>query len=171
MKHHGHKRVTKGYNPRENEWQNESLENYPRFWQRKRKYRQSGTLYCQWNSIPHEATGESPFCLLHAFEPNCASNGVPEQELTWKHLDYYDYKYELLNSLNLAHESARELNNDYRERMKNKYHEKYNVHSKLFPRVDDRVYVKLPREKADIPSLLVIGMAYTELLRRVRTLR
>ena len=101
-----------------------------------------------YNSAPHEATGESPFYILHAFDPNYPSNESPADRLNWNFIDYDDYKYELLNSIQLARESVKELNEEYKARMKSHYDAKFHVKAEKLPRVGDRVYVKAPREKA-----------------------
>ncbi|EYC40424.1 hypothetical protein Y032_0612g655 [Ancylostoma ceylanicum] len=103
---------------------------------------------CIVNSAPHEATGDSPFYLLHAFDPNQPSNEIPQDELSWNHIDFDDYKYELLAGIQHIRECTREMNEEYRTRMKQRYDTRNNVKPDSLPKVGDRVYVKLPAEKS-----------------------
>ena len=70
-----------------------------------------------YSTAPHEATRESPFYSLHAFDHHYPSNEIPVF-LNWNHVDYDDYKYELSNEIQLAHESAIELSTKNKKRRK-----------------------------------------------------
>ncbi|KAK6017264.1 hypothetical protein OSTOST_17217, partial [Ostertagia ostertagi] len=83
-----------------------------------------------YNSSPHDAIGESPFYLLHAFDPNCPSN------------------HELLAGIQLAQECTKALNDKYKTHMKNEYDKRNKIDVDKLPKVGDRVFLKLPREKA-----------------------
>ncbi|VDL78193.1 unnamed protein product [Nippostrongylus brasiliensis] len=101
-----------------------------------------------YNCAPHDATGESPFFLLHAADPNYPSNVIPRDELCFNHMDTDDYKHKLLNGIQLAQNCAKEFNEKYREKMKKAYDARNNADSQALPKIGDRVLLKLPREKA-----------------------
>lgn len=42
------------------------------------------------NSAPHEATGDSPFYILHAFDPHGPLREVPQENLSWNHIECDD---------------------------------------------------------------------------------
>ncbi|KAL6738325.1 hypothetical protein Aduo_011885 [Ancylostoma duodenale] len=145
--------TTKGYNPRENGITERAIGTVTRMLKKKT------VVPAQWdvllpmvifpyNSAPHEAVGESPFYMLHAFDPNYPSNEIPSEQLSWNHIDFDDYKYELMAGINHISECAKELNENYKENMKQKYDARNKVDSNKLPKVGDRVYVKLPREKS-----------------------
>lgn len=73
---------------------------------------------------------------------------VPVEALNWNSIDCDEYKYGLLNSIQLAQDSAKELNERYRERMKTWYDKRNRVEPEKLPRVRERAYVKLPKEEA-----------------------
>ncbi|KHJ97017.1 zinc knuckle [Oesophagostomum dentatum] len=73
---------------------------------------------------------------------------IPTDRLNLNFIDYDDYKHELLNSIQLAWESAKELNEEYRARKKDRYDTRCRVRPEKLPQVGDRVYVKAPYEKA-----------------------
>ncbi|XGW33812.1 hypothetical protein V3C99_017905 [Haemonchus contortus] len=100
-----------------------------------------------YNSAPHDATGESPFYLSHAMDPHYPSNVIPQDGVTFNHFDADDYKYELLAGVRLAQECATELNEKYKQKMKDAYDKRHKAYPQKPPRVGDRVFLKLPREK------------------------
>ncbi|EYC35032.1 hypothetical protein Y032_1180g3735 [Ancylostoma ceylanicum] len=145
--------TTKGYNPRENGVTERAIGTITRMLKKKT------VIPTQWdillpmvvfayNSAPHEAVGESPFYMLHAFDPNYPSNEIPSEHLSWNHIDFDDYKYELMAGINHINECAKELNEHYKENMKKNYDNRFKVDPTKMPRIGDRVYVKLPREKS-----------------------
>ncbi|KAL6738186.1 hypothetical protein Aduo_011760 [Ancylostoma duodenale] len=87
-----------------------------------------------YNSAPHEAVGESPFYMLHAFDPNYPSNEIPGEHLSWNHIDFDDYKYELMAGINHISECAKELNENYKENMKQKYDARNKVDPNKLPK-------------------------------------
>ncbi|EYC39508.1 hypothetical protein Y032_0653g1175 [Ancylostoma ceylanicum] len=146
--------VTKGYNPRENGITERVIGTLTRM------LKKQTTVPAEWdvrlpmavfayNSSPHEATGESPFYILHAFDPGYPSKVVPRDKLSFNCIDFDDYKHELLASIELIQTCVKELNAEYRSKMKEKYDKKNNVDRKKYPVVGDRVFIKLPREKTN----------------------
>ncbi|VDP57942.1 unnamed protein product [Heligmosomoides polygyrus] len=100
-----------------------------------------------YNSAPHDATRESPFYILHAFDPNGPSKKIPRQELSWRHIEFDYYKFELLNCIEHAQRCAKEINEEYGEDMKEKYDRSNKVEARKLPKVGDRAYMELPRER------------------------
>ena len=91
----------------------------------------------------------APFYLLHAFDPNYPSKFIPQDELTFNHIDADEYKYELLAGIKLAQDCSRDINEKYKQRMKEAYDKRNRVDLEKLPRTGDRVFLKLPREKAN----------------------
>ncbi|XGW13215.1 hypothetical protein V3C99_013667, partial [Haemonchus contortus] len=144
--------ATKGYNPRENGMTERAIGTLTRMLRKKTIIPADWDLMLPmvvfaYNSSPHDATGESPFYLLHAFDPNYPSSIIPRDQLSFNHLDADDYKHELLASIRLAQECANELNGKYKTRMKNAYDKRNKIDVDKLPKVGDRVFLKLPREK------------------------
>ncbi|KAL6723720.1 hypothetical protein Aduo_018696 [Ancylostoma duodenale] len=59
-----------------------------------------------YNSSPHSSTGESPFFLLHAFDPHYPSKVIPREELSPYQVDIDNYKTQFLNGLNSQRSAA-----------------------------------------------------------------
>ncbi|EYC40353.1 hypothetical protein Y032_0618g710 [Ancylostoma ceylanicum] len=145
--------TTKGYNPRENGMTERVIGTLTRM------LRKQTVVPAQWdrllpmvafayNSAPHEAIGDSPFFTLHAFDPNGPSKEIPAENLSWNHIDFNDYKYELLACIQHVHDCVKELNQEYCKRMKRSYDSRNKTSPDKLPKVGDRVYLELPREKA-----------------------
>uniref|UniRef100_A0A7I4Z4J9 Integrase catalytic domain-containing protein n=1 Tax=Haemonchus contortus TaxID=6289 RepID=A0A7I4Z4J9_HAECO len=100
-----------------------------------------------YNSSPHDATEESPFYLLHAMDPHYLSNVIPRDGVTFNHFDADDYKYELLAGTRLAQECATELDGKYKQKMKEAYDKRHKKYPQKTPRVGDRAFLKVPKEK------------------------
>ncbi|EYC28685.1 hypothetical protein Y032_0007g3355 [Ancylostoma ceylanicum] len=144
--------MTKGNNPRENGITERAIGTITRMLKKKT------VIPAQWdillpmvvfayNSAPHEAIGDSPFYMLHAFDPNQPSNEIPSESLSWNHVDFDDYKYELLTSIQHLRDCSRGMSEEYRNSMKQRYDARNKVEPSKLPRVGDRVYVRLPGEK------------------------
>ncbi|EYC05726.1 hypothetical protein Y032_0080g1333 [Ancylostoma ceylanicum] len=146
--------VTKGYNPRENGMTERVIETFTKMLRKKTVIPADWDLLLPmvvfaYNSCPHDATGESPFYLLHAFDPNYPSKVIPQDKLSFNHFDVDDYKHELLAGIQLAQDCSRELNEKYKKRMKAAYDKRNNVDARKLPKTGDRVLLKLPRERAN----------------------
>lgn len=101
-----------------------------------------------YNMTPHEATGESPIFLLHGFDPVVPSNVVPMEEVKCYNVDFDDYRTVLLHGLHIIRKEAAEHTRMYREHMKKVYDGTHKVREDLLPVVGDKVFMKLPAEKA-----------------------
>ncbi|EYC37336.1 hypothetical protein Y032_0802g2426 [Ancylostoma ceylanicum] len=144
--------MTKGYNPRENGMTERAIGTITRMLRKKTVIPADWDLLLPmvafaYNSSPHDAIGESPFYMLHAFDPNQPSDVIPADQLALHHMDLDDYKHELLAAIKLGQECAKEINEKYTQKMKETYDRRNKVDESRLPRVGDRVYVKLPREK------------------------
>ncbi|VDO26642.1 unnamed protein product, partial [Heligmosomoides polygyrus] len=64
-------------------------------------------------------------------------------------MDLNDYKHELLAAIHLGQECSKEINNAYTAKMKAAYDKINKTDVSRLPKVGDRVYVRLPREKAN----------------------
>lgn len=100
-----------------------------------------------YNVTPHEGTGESPFFLLHGFDPFIPSEVIPESAVSAYQLDWDDYKTELLRGMQLIREKVNEFAEKYRNRMKNYFDGKHGVAERRLPKVGTRVFMRLPCEK------------------------
>ncbi|EYB98415.1 hypothetical protein Y032_0131g1611 [Ancylostoma ceylanicum] len=100
-----------------------------------------------YNVTPHEATGESPFFLLHGFDPFMPSSVIPEGQVAKYQIDLDDYKTELLRGMQLVREHVREYTTAYRQKMKEHYDNRHDVDVTKLPQVGGRVFMKLPTEK------------------------
>ncbi|KHJ96885.1 hypothetical protein OESDEN_03142 [Oesophagostomum dentatum] len=144
--------TTKGYNPRENGMTERAIGTLTRMLRKKTvipaDWDLLATVTFAYNSSPHEAIDDSPFCLLHAFDPNYPTDVIPEDRLSFYHVDLDDYKHELLAAMKLGQKCAKEINEKYVQKMKQAYDKAKKVGKGRLPKVGDRVYIKLPREKA-----------------------
>uniref|UniRef100_A0A7I4YKX2 RNA-directed DNA polymerase n=1 Tax=Haemonchus contortus TaxID=6289 RepID=A0A7I4YKX2_HAECO len=147
--------TTKGYNPRENgltERLNGTIV---------AMLRKSTVIPAEWdtrlpfcmmayNMVPHRATGESPYFLLHGIDPIFPSDVIPNAGVSRYSIDksWGDYKAEILQAVAETHERIKEYNGHVREQMKNSYNSRKKVEGKVFPKLGDRVYVFSPGEKA-----------------------
>jgi transposase InsO family protein len=153
---------TKGYIPRENgltERANGTILSM---------LRKKTEVHCEWDTVlphavfaynisPHEATGESPFFLLHGYDAIFPSNEIPRRLLSPAHFVLEGYKYEKLAAVKLARECVNERVERYNEKMKKYYDRKKKVEKCVKATVGDRVFVRLPREKASaaFPKLTI----------------
>ncbi|KAK6009174.1 integrase core domain protein [Ostertagia ostertagi] len=142
---------TKGYNPRENgltERFNQTLI------QMLRKKVSAPTEwdtmlpFCvfAYNTTTHESTGESPFYLLHGFDPYVPWKTVPPNEISNYAVDFESYTQEVAAATKIARDYARKANDKMRHKMKIAYDRDKQVCLKT-PKVGDRVYMKVPTEK------------------------
>ncbi|EYC34832.1 hypothetical protein Y032_1367g3848, partial [Ancylostoma ceylanicum] len=144
--------TTKGYNSRENGLSERAIGTIQRVLKKKIENPDNwdvmlpNVVYA-YNVTPHEATGESPFFLLHGFDPFIPSSLIPDGEVTKYQIDLDDYKTELLRGMQLVREHVNENMEAYRERMKNRYNAGHDVDVMKLPRVGGRVFMKLPVEK------------------------
>ncbi|XGW03175.1 hypothetical protein V3C99_014849 [Haemonchus contortus] len=99
-----------------------------------------------YNTTVHESTGESPFYLLHGFDPYIPWNTIPNQEPSKYVVDLESYTQEVTAATNIAREYAREESNKMRRKMKIAYDRNKRACTRL-PKVGDRVYMKVSREK------------------------
>lgn len=145
--------VTKGYNPRENGMTERVIGMISRMLRKKTIIPADWDLLLPmvvfaYNAAPHDATGESPLYLLHAMDPNYPSNVIPNDKLSFNHVATDDYKHELLAGIRLAQDCARELSEGYKHKMKKIYDARHKVNPQKLPKIGDRVFLKLPTEKA-----------------------
>lgn len=87
--------VTKGYNPRENGITERAIGTITRMLKKKTTVPADWdillpTVVYAYNMAPHEATGESPFYILHAFDPGYPSKVIPKEKLSFNCIDYDD---------------------------------------------------------------------------------
>ncbi|KAL6730441.1 hypothetical protein Aduo_001418 [Ancylostoma duodenale] len=101
-----------------------------------------------YNVTPHAATGESPFFLLHGFDPVIPMNSVPEGKVELHHVDLDDYKAELVRGMRLIQSEVNMYAQLYRSRMKQYYDARFKVDLKRHPKLGERVFMKMPTEKA-----------------------
>jgi hypothetical protein len=153
---------TKGYIPRENgltERANGTILSM---------LRKKTEVHCEWDNVlphavfaynisPHEATGESPFFLLHGYDAAFPSKEIPRRLLSPAHFVLEGYKYEKMAALKLARECVTERVERYNEKMKRYYDKNKKVDKCVRVAVGDRVFVRLPREKASaaFPKLTI----------------
>ncbi|EYC28494.1 hypothetical protein Y032_0007g3255 [Ancylostoma ceylanicum] len=142
---------TKGYNPRENgvtERFNKTIigllrkkVEVPMEWDK-----MLPLCVFAYNTTAHDATGDSPFFLLHGFDAKVPWNSLPTQEITPYMVDLDGYIHELVTGLKTAHDHAREQNEKARNAMKRNYDDNHKVVANpLHP--GDRVYLRVPTEK------------------------
>uniref|UniRef100_A0A7I4YT76 RNA-directed DNA polymerase n=1 Tax=Haemonchus contortus TaxID=6289 RepID=A0A7I4YT76_HAECO len=143
---------TKGYNPRENgvtERANKTI---------LRMLKKRGGITSEWDEViphvvyaynisPHEATNESPFFILHGFDPVFPSNVIPSDELSPYRIDADDYKTSLMSGIKTIQEIVKENNELYRKRMKECYDKIKKTDESRAPKVGERVFMRMPAEK------------------------
>ncbi|KAK6061864.1 hypothetical protein COOONC_00471 [Cooperia oncophora] len=59
-----------------------------------------------YNISPHEATNESPFFIIHGFDPVFPSNVIPSDELSPYRMDIDDYKASLMSGVKIIQEKS-----------------------------------------------------------------
>ncbi|EYC16809.1 hypothetical protein Y032_0032g2506 [Ancylostoma ceylanicum] len=144
--------TTKGYNSRENGVTERAIGTIQRMIKKKIEFADywdeilPNVVYA-YNVSPHEATGESPFFLLHGFDPVLPATTAPGGFVKRYQVDLDDYKVELARGMEVIWEEVRAKNESYRERMKRYYDTKHNVDATKLPKVGERVFMRLPREK------------------------
>uniref|UniRef100_A0A7I4Z3W9 Integrase catalytic domain-containing protein n=1 Tax=Haemonchus contortus TaxID=6289 RepID=A0A7I4Z3W9_HAECO len=147
--------TTKGYNPRENgitERLNGTIV---------AMLRRSTVVPVEWdvrlpfcmfayNITPHQATGESPYFILHGVDPGYPSGVIPNGGVSWYTMDESrdDYKAQLLQAMAEVHDRVKEYNERIRGKMKMEYDRRNKVDISKHPKVGDRVYMLSPKEKA-----------------------
>lgn len=142
---------TKGYNPRENgvtERFNRTLISMLRKKVRVPSEWDKMLPYCvfAYNTTVHEATGESPFFVLHGIDAYVPWASVPEVGVSEYMADMESYVQELAVGTEVARNYALEVNEKMRQRMKSLYDKRNKVaESPLKP--GDRVYMRVPSER------------------------
>uniref|UniRef100_A0AC34GI57 Uncharacterized protein n=1 Tax=Panagrolaimus sp. ES5 TaxID=591445 RepID=A0AC34GI57_9BILA len=100
-----------------------------------------------YNTVPHEATNETPSFLLHGVDPFTPSKIDPEKAPTKYHVDIDEYKHQVLENLYAAQAFVRDTLTNYREQMQKEYNARKRTRETTI-RVGDLVYVELPNERA-----------------------
>ncbi|KAL6737984.1 hypothetical protein Aduo_011585 [Ancylostoma duodenale] len=144
--------TTKGYNSRENGASERAIETLQRILKKKVQFPDYWDVMLPhavyaYNVTPHSATGESPFFLLHGFDPVTPSEVIPENMVTPYQIDLDDYRTELMRGMQLIREEVKEHASRYREKMKNVYDSRHKVNGEKAPKVGERVFMKLPTER------------------------
>lgn len=104
-----------------------------------------------YNATAHSSTGESPFYLLHGFDPNFPSKVTPNEKVTPYQVDISEYKLELLAGLKLARQLASK--NLIREETSYKrQYDKRNKVKKRFSNRRPRACIYARRKKRQIQS-------------------
>ncbi|XGW09034.1 hypothetical protein V3C99_011385 [Haemonchus contortus] len=145
--------VTKGYNSRENGVSERAIGTIQRMLKKKVEEPDKWDMMLPhvvyaYNVTPHEATGESPFFILHGIDPVIPSSTMPGADVSKYKVFVDDYRTDLLNGLQLIREEVRAKNENYRAKMKEVYDKRKNVDVLSLPAVGGRVFMKLPREKS-----------------------
>ncbi|VDN20139.1 unnamed protein product [Gongylonema pulchrum] len=99
-----------------------------------------------YNATPHSTTGESPFYLLHGFDPDFPLEMGKGREVSVYEVDMDDCKTELLAGLKLAREIACNTASKSQQGNKILYDRRNRTSSDVF-KTDDRVYVYMPNEQ------------------------
>uniref|UniRef100_A0AC34FI21 RNA-directed DNA polymerase n=1 Tax=Panagrolaimus sp. ES5 TaxID=591445 RepID=A0AC34FI21_9BILA len=99
-----------------------------------------------YNTVPHEATGETPHFLLHGFDALTPSEIDPSEKPTVYQTDLEDYKHQVLENLYAAQEVVREKLENYRNRMAKEYDSRKRTHPTTI-NLGDLVFVELPTER------------------------
>ncbi|EYC04907.1 hypothetical protein Y032_0085g1856 [Ancylostoma ceylanicum] len=144
--------TTKGYNSRENGASERAIETLQRILKKKVQFPDYWDVMLPhavyaYNVTPHSATGESPFFLLHGFDPVTPSDVIPESIVTPYQIDLDDYRTELMRGMQLIREEVKEYACRYREKMKNVYDSRHRVDDDKAPKVGERVFMKLSTER------------------------
>ncbi|EYB91080.1 hypothetical protein Y032_0210g2117 [Ancylostoma ceylanicum] len=144
--------TTKGYNSRENGASERAIETLQRILKKKVQFPDYWDVMLPhavyaYNVTPHSATGESPFFLLHGFDPAIPSEVIPESMVTPYQIDLDDYRTELMRGMQLIREEVKEHASKYREIMKTVYDSRHKVSGGRSPKVGERVRMKLPTER------------------------
>ncbi|RCN38569.1 integrase core domain protein [Ancylostoma caninum] len=145
--------VTKGYNSRENGACERTIGTLQRILKKKIEFPDfwdtmlPNAVYA-YNVTPHTATGESLFFLLHGFDPVVPMNSVPEGKVQLHHIDLDDYKAELIRGMRLIQSEVNAHAQLYRNKIKEFHDAKNKVDPRRHPKVGERVFMKMPTEKA-----------------------
>uniref|UniRef100_A0AC34F952 RNA-directed DNA polymerase n=2 Tax=Panagrolaimus sp. ES5 TaxID=591445 RepID=A0AC34F952_9BILA len=99
-----------------------------------------------YNTVPHEATGETPHFLLHGFDAFTPSEIDSAERPTRYQTDLEDYKHQVLENLYAAQAFVREKMQIYRKKMALEYNERKNTHPTTI-NLGDLVFVELPTER------------------------
>ncbi|EYB82894.1 hypothetical protein Y032_0348g3182 [Ancylostoma ceylanicum] len=100
-----------------------------------------------YNASPHEATAESPHFLVYGHDPKYPSEVIPRTHLSPYHVDYDNYKAELLSGLKLARATIADQVEKYQRTMKEQYDRRHKTSASQTFRAGDRVYMLVPSEK------------------------
>lgn len=73
--------------------------------------------------------------------------------MSWNHIDFGDYKYELLAGIKHISNCTLDLNAEYRARMKDRYDREHKIDAHRLPNVGDRVHMSFPKEKSSSKHL------------------
>ncbi|VDO71757.1 unnamed protein product [Heligmosomoides polygyrus] len=97
-----------------------------------------------YNVTPHEGTGESPFFLLHGFDPYIPSEVIPEGVVTAYQLDWDDYKSELCRGMQLIRTEVKE----YADRVSQQARECIDKY--ILPEYRTNIVDRLPGDSATV---------------------
>uniref|UniRef100_A0A914YWH1 Integrase catalytic domain-containing protein n=1 Tax=Panagrolaimus superbus TaxID=310955 RepID=A0A914YWH1_9BILA len=100
-----------------------------------------------YNSIPHEATGESPHFLLHGFDAVIPRDIDPAEKPSVYQADIDEYKHQVLENLHACQEIVKEKFEKYRLSMEKDYDSRKRTGETKI-REGDLVYIELPTERA-----------------------
>ncbi|KAL6738274.1 hypothetical protein Aduo_011837 [Ancylostoma duodenale] len=157
---------TKGYNSRENGLSERAIGTIQRMLKKKIENTDNwdvmlpNVVYA-YNVTPHEATGESPFFLLHGFDPFIPSSVIPEGQVTKYQIDLDDYKMELLRGMQLVREHVQEYTTAYRQKMKEQYDSRHDVDVMKLPQGYVRIDLEDRSERGSLvhPNGLTSGLS------------
>uniref|UniRef100_A0A914XW41 RNA-directed DNA polymerase n=1 Tax=Panagrolaimus superbus TaxID=310955 RepID=A0A914XW41_9BILA len=100
-----------------------------------------------YNTVPHEATNETPSFLLHGCDPYTPSNIDQKQAPTKYQVDIDDYKHQVLENLYATQACVRETLEAYRLKMQVEYNTRNRTKDTCIQK-GDLVYIELPNERA-----------------------
>uniref|UniRef100_A0AC34FIH0 Reverse transcriptase n=1 Tax=Panagrolaimus sp. ES5 TaxID=591445 RepID=A0AC34FIH0_9BILA len=99
-----------------------------------------------YNTVPHEATGETPHFLLHGFDAFVPSDIDPADKPTVYQTDLQEYKHQVLENLYAAQAFVREKLEYYCRNMEKEYNGRKRTHPTTLAK-GDIVFIELPTER------------------------